>query len=108
MFQQDNDPTHKKASQVAVGMWNQKHPGGNVRILQSWPPHSPNLSPIKNVWAYVQAKVDKAGCQTFKEFKACVLKTLKEVPQRVLDNLCKSMRNRLWECKKNKGGKAKY
>jgi hypothetical protein len=66
------------------------------------------VSPIENVWAYVQAKADKAGCLTFSEFHATVPQTLKEVPQKMLYNLYKSMKNRLLECKQKYGGKIKY
>jgi transposase len=108
VLQQDNDPTHKKASQIAVGLWNKKHPGATVKLIKFWPPNSPDLSPIENVWAWVQTKVDKAGCQTFKEFKACVFETLKNVPRRMLNNLFRSMKDRLKECKAKKGEKTKY
>lgn len=108
VLQQDNDPTHKKASALAVSWWNKKHPGSRVKLMAFWPPNSPDLSPIENVWAYVQAKADKAGCLTFSEYQAIVVKTLKEVPHKMLANLYKSMTKRLLECKQKSGGKTKY
>jgi hypothetical protein len=48
------------------------------------------------------------GCQTFQEFKACVLKTLAEVPKKVIQNLFKSMKTRVCDCKKKHGDKTKY
>jgi transposase-like protein len=107
-LQQDNDPTHKKASQIAVAMWNQKHPGATVQVLKNWPPNSPDLSPIENLWAWAQAKADIAGCHNFKEYKACVFKTLKEVPQSILNKLFLSMKKRVLDCKSKNGGKTKY
>jgi hypothetical protein len=108
VLQQDNDPTHKKASQIAVGLWNTKYHGSTVKLTKFWPPNSPDLSPIENVWAWVQTKVDKVGCQNFKELKACVFETLKKVPRRMLNNLFRSMKDRLKECKDKKGEKTKY
>jgi DDE superfamily endonuclease len=108
ILQQDNDPTHKKASQMAVAMWNQKNPSAIVQVLPNWPPNSPDLSPIENLWAWAQAKVDAVGCQSFKEFKACVLKTLNEVPPSYLNNLFKSMKERVKSCIEANGGKTKY
>ena len=46
LFQQDNDPTHKaKITQ----MYLRQH---HVRVLK-WPPRSPDLSPIENVWSMI-------------------------------------------------------
>ena len=48
------------------------------------------------------------GCQTFKEFTTCVLKTLAEVPNKVIGNVFKSMKVKVSVCKKNHGDKTKY
>lgn len=108
ILQQDNDPTHKKASQVAVALWNTNNPRATVQVLPNWPPNSPDMSPIENLWAWAQAKVDSAGCQNFQEFKACVLKTLQEVPPSYLKGLFKSMKERVKECLEANGGKTSY
>jgi hypothetical protein len=81
VLQQDNDPTHKKASQAAVGEWNKKNPGATVKVIPFWPPNSPDLSPIENVWAYVQQKVDKAGCQNFKDSRLVSCTTSRLCPR---------------------------
>jgi hypothetical protein len=46
VLQQDNDPTHKVASEV-VREWNSKH-ASSIILLPNWPPSSPDLSPIDN------------------------------------------------------------
>jgi hypothetical protein len=76
--------------------------------LKNWPPNSPDMSPIENLWAWAQAKADSAGCHNFKEYKACVFKTLKEVPQSILNKLFLSMKKRVLDCKSKNGGKTKY
>jgi transposase len=108
VFQQDNDPTHKKASLAALHEWNATHPGQQLTILADWPPHSPDLNLIENVWAWAQRKVDAAGCQTFEEFKNCVVTTLKNVPSSMLNNLYGSMSKRLRQCIEVEGDRIKY
>ena len=59
VFQQDNDPTHKAAPQV-VQAYNKAH-GSSITVLPNWPPSSPDLNPVENVWALVQRKVNSRG-----------------------------------------------
>jgi hypothetical protein len=107
VLQQDNDPSHKKAALRALAAYN-KNNSSSIQLLANWPPNSPDLSPIENVWGYVQGKVNARGCKTFAEFKKAVLAELKAVPKDMLKNLLNSMPNRLAECLKKKGGMTKY
>jgi hypothetical protein len=68
VFPQDNDPPHKLAS-THVKVWNSKH-GASVRILEQWPPNSPDLNPIENVWGWMEAKINQLGCKSWADFKA--------------------------------------
>ena len=108
VLQQDNDPTHKKASRVAVKEWNDAARGSVVRILPNWPPNSPDLNLIENVWAYVQQAANKAGCKTFSEFQEKVVDLLQSVPQRMIANLYASMKDRIQECISKAGQKTRY
>jgi transposase len=77
VLQQDNDPTHKQASEKAVKDWNaslkKKHiHGGRVQIMKDWPPNSPDLSIIENCWAITKGRVLKRKCDTFEEFSEAV------------------------------------
>jgi transposase len=107
-LQQDNDPNHKKASQRAIQAWNARHPGNTVSVLSEWPPNSPDLNPIENVWAYVQAEVNKAGCRDFASFSARVEEIFSNLSRRHLSNLFGSMRKRLEEVVSKNGGKTRY
>jgi len=106
VLQQDNDPTHRVAAAV-VQQWNGKQ-ASSVNILADWPPSSPDLSLIENVWAIVQAKVDAEGCKTFEEFKQAVLFHMKHIPKSTFINLYDSMPKRVAEVIASGGDKIKY
>jgi hypothetical protein len=105
-LQQDNDPTHK-AAHVAMAAWNAKH-ASNVNVLQQWPPNSPDLNPIENLWGYMEAEMNKKGCPTFTAYKEELHKLAKALPLTYLSNLVMSMPNRLAECIRLGGDKTRY
>jgi transposase len=79
-----------------------KENGCHLKTLV-WPPNSPDLSPIENIWGIVDSKVQARGCSSFEEFKEAVLEELKAVPKATLVKLSKSMKHRL-EMMVKKGG----
>lgn len=107
-LQQDNDPTHKKASELALREWAQRNLGSTVELLPNWPPNSPDLSPIENVWAYVQGEVNAAGCVDFNAFAAKVHETFSKLSKTHLKNLFHSMKTRVKKCIEKYGGKINY
>lgn len=106
VLQQDNDPTHRVAAAV-VQQWNAKQASG-VTILANWPPNSPDLNLIENVWAYVQAKVYAEGCETFEQFQNSVLHHMKHIPKSTLINLFNSMPKRVAKVIAAGGDKINY
>jgi transposase len=105
-FQQDNDPSHSSAKDI-IQQWNASK-GSSVQLLPGWPPNSPDLNIIENVWAWVQAEVDKMGCKTFDEFKAAVALKVAEVPKAMISNLYRSLDKRMSKVCQNEGGATKY
>jgi hypothetical protein len=105
IFQQDNDPTHNNGTKLAAE-WIVKS-GCNIRTLD-WPPNSPDLSPIENIWGIVDGKVQARGCSSFEEFKEAVLEELKAKPKRTLVKLNKSMKDRLEMMVKKGGDRISY
>jgi transposase len=110
VLQQDNDPTHIAASAKVVKRWNQslkdqgKHTG-MVTLIEDWPPNSPDLSIIENVWSIVQNKADAAGCKDFSAFKA---KVEEEIDQINPGPLFASIPRRIKACIKAKGDRTKH
>ena len=104
VLQQDNEPTHSVAGAEVKG-WNHKH-CSNVQLLENWPPNSPDLNLIENVWGLVQEKVNAAaGCSSFDEFKLEVEAQFQAVPKTMLRNLFASMPKRLAKLIELGGGK---
>ena len=107
ILQQDNDPTHKAASARALNAWNENR-RASIELLENWPPNSPDLSPIENAWAHVQATVNAAGCKDFEEFQATLLKAWRELDVSVVNSLMASLPTRLKACVDKKGDKTRF
>jgi len=105
-LQQDNDPSHSSAQKI-INDWNASK-RSSVQLLPNWPPNSPDLNIIENVWAWVQAEVNKMGCKTFDEFKAAVVSKVAEVPKSMISNLYTSLNRRISKVCQNEGGATKY
>ena len=90
VWQQDNAPAHVSKSSMAFF---KKH---KVTVMK-WPPNSPDLNPMENLWAILSDKVYKV--RKIFESKEILWKTIvsewNKIPQSVYENLIKSMDNRL-------------
>jgi hypothetical protein len=105
-LQQDNDPSHGVVGTVLQD-WNQSH-ASNVQLLPNWPPSSPDLNIIENVWAWVQQKVNRLGCKDFEAFKQAVVDTIAAVPEDMILNLFSSLKARMKAVVEKDGGYTKY
>ena len=101
VLQQDNDPTHRAAlAEVAT---RNRAKMGRVELLQNWPPNSPDLSVIENLWAYVDSKVKAMACKNGDDFEQAVLQQMEAVPQHYITSLFDSIHGRMKAVIKNKG-----
>ena len=106
VFQQDNDPAHSRADAV-IRKYKRAH-NTSITLLAGWPPHSPDLSPIENMWAHVQAEVNKAGCKTLPEFVKAIEQAIDGVHHSWCAAAFMGMRQRLEDKLSLGGGKTKH
>jgi hypothetical protein len=103
-----NKTMTSKAASTALQALKHSNPG----CVVSWPPsrlpYSPELSPIENVWAYVQSKVNAKRCKILYEFKDKVMHTFHNLPQYMLNYLNNNMSSRDTYCIEVEGDKTKY
>lgn len=94
MYQQDGAPIHTTKDSVAT--INSLVPAG---LLEGWPPNSPDLNWIENVWAWMEKELRrKPTCHTAAELEQALIavwEDLRSHHQPMLKNLAKSMPKRL-------------
>lgn len=101
VLQQDNAPCH--TCKVAKAFMASK----NMQVLP-WPPNSPDLNPIENLWAILKEKVAQRSPTTKVELKAILLEEWAKIPSELLTCLVHSMQKRINECLAAKGGHTSY
>lgn len=102
IFMQDGAKCHTSKSTIA---WLKEN---RINFMPDWPPQSPDLNPIENIWAYINAKL-RDHHFTNKEQLWQRLKIIwNEIPQGLIDKLITSVPSRLSAVVKSKGGSIPY
>ena len=80
-----------------------------VKVL-TWPPQSPDLSPIENVWKQIKDRIARRRhcIRTIEEMEAALRYEWANIGEELLLTLVESMPKRLAEMKNNKGGSTHY
>lgn len=100
VMQQDNAPCHKailtKAALKAL------LPN---RVIFDWPARSPDLSPIENVWAWMERQLQTSvdSFNTVEDLKAGIIRVAKSIPRSMCEHLIDSVPSRLQKVKDRKG-----
>lgn len=90
-MQQDNAPPHKTASNMAFIAANV--PGGH---FLAWPPNSPDLSPIENLWGWMDSRLHKLHkCKNIEELKENLEHIRQSIPPSFLHNMFDGMKARM-------------
>ena len=76
--------------------------------LMSWPARSPDLNPIKNLWGWMDCKLQKSKPTNLVQLKTQMHELWNTVPQELIRKLIDSMPRRVLACLKNKGDHIKY
>ena len=100
-LQFDNDPKHK--SKLA-----QEYLKTHKIATLEWPPYSPDLNPIENIWGIMVGKLRKKNISLQSELIELVNHEWKEISQEQIDNLIDSMPGRIIEWIDQDGDRIKY
>ena len=98
---QDNDPKH--TSKVVTRLLEEFCPK-----KFDWPPGSPDLNPIENVWAVLKRNVAKKTQKNINELEAAIRTCWERLPDVVLENNIKSMKKIIQLVIESKGFPIKY
>ena len=103
IFQQDNAPIH---TAKFTKDW---YVNNEVEVLE-WPPHSPDLNPIENVWGILSSRLYKNGkkFQNVHNLKEELKKLWNELDVFLIQKLINSMPKRLQVVLRNNGGAIRY
>jgi uncharacterized coiled-coil protein SlyX len=86
-FLQDNAPQHK-SSLVRSWLFN-----NGIQCID-FPPYSPDLNPIENLWTDLARRVEPFQCSSMEELQDVVAEQWKKTPKKYLRELVRSMPKR--------------
>ena len=97
---QDGAPCHRSASTVD---WLTRR---RMKLVPGWPPRSPFLNPIENLWAIMMRELSShpdASAADAATFKQMIEEVFAAIPDETIDGLVLSYTRRLQRCVENKG-----
>lgn len=97
VFQHDGARPHI-ASQVGLYLERKE-----IKVLKHWPPYSPDLNPIEELWSLMNARVADEHPTTQQELEACAAKVWNRFAQNELDRFASSFEAKLLKCRAEHG-----
>jgi len=98
---EDNAPTHKAKK---TKKWMHDH---GISLLD-FPPYSPDLNPIENLWAHFKRRIETHNATTLDELTAAVKQEWANTPQEMFATLSESMITRCEAVIASQGYMTKY
>lgn len=98
LFMQDNAPAHRANATLE---WLKDH---DVNVL-SWPPYSPDLNPLENLWAMMVQRVSRESLRSRADLQNCINRVWDSIKRDVVNHLVLSFANRVKKCIRNRGEK---
>ena len=92
VFQQDNAPCH--VAKISLEFFKKE----KIQLLD-WPPCSPDLNPIENLWGIISNKLYKGGriFKSVKELKTAIIRAWEDISKETCESLVFSMDKRCEE-----------
>ena len=103
-FQQDGASCHRSKTSIEWISKNFPH----YISPQDWPPNSPDLSPIENLWGYIKDQLKNYDIKNLKSLKRKIRDIWNGITVEELKKLIKSIPDRLEAVIKNEGGHSGY
>ena len=101
-FQQDNAPAHNSEK---TKLWMAEN---GIDLLENWPPQSPDLNIIENVWHFLKERVRKRYPKNFEELWMFTQEEFYNIPTQLIQRLFRSIPRRLKLVVRAKGCHTKY
>lgn len=101
VFQQDNATSH--SAQRTRNWLN-----NNGVIPMNWPPNSPDLNPIENIWSFLKQQVDQREIHGFQQLNDVATDIFNSLPQDFILQLIASMPRRVQAVLDKHGGHTNY
>ncbi len=105
VLQQDNAPAH--TAKVTQALLAEQGPIHKFQVMQ-WPPNSPDLSWIENLWGIVSMQLAKRRDLSPRNCMHQVVEERNKIPSQTYMTMYHSIKKGLQACIANKGGRPKY
>jgi len=92
VFMQDGATCH--TARASIAYMSRK----GMRVLENWPPYSPDLNPIENVWAELDRRVANRHPMTQEELERFTVEEWNGLEQSLIDRYVLSFEARLRKC----------
>ena len=101
IFQQDNDPKH--TSKLASEFFENK----GISLL-SWPPQSPDMNPVENIWDLLKSKISEKRTKNIKELEEFAFEEWNNISLETCQNYALSFGRRAIALYRAKGKHTRY